>query len=437
MPTLSVAMIVKNEAQCLARCLKSVRHIADEIVVCDTGSTDGTPGVAEAHGAIVHRIPWQDDFAAARNQALKYSTGDWILHLDADEALDRDGAARVRAVVDEDGHGADAVEVTLANYCNDIRAWRWRPIKPGDPMAGGFAGAIPAPLLRLFRNGRGFEYREPVHENITESVRERGGVIRTEPVVIHHYGYACEPEKARQKARLYLDIARRKAGERPDDPKAWIDLAEQALAAGETGEAESAAARAAALAPGEIAPASSLANLLLVRGAFDEARRVLEPFAGPGTPAHVLTALGAVAFRQGRMREARDLLERAVAEHPWAVQARGCLARVLEAEGEPEAARVMLEAAVRTAPGVKELSGRLDAHDARREAQSALANGKLAEALKSIRETLALDPEDPLAHLAAAAALEKAGQLAAAEKCRSQAVQLCAALGKKAAEPGF
>lgn len=431
MPTLSVVMIVKNEAGCLGRCLASVRPIADEIVVCDTGSSDGTAEVAASHGAVVHRIPWENDFAAARNRALSHAAGDWILHLDADEALDAAGAARLRALVDDDGRGADAIEVTLANYCNDIRAWRWRPVEPGDPMAGGYAGSIPAPLLRLFRNGRGFEYREPVHENITESVRERGGMVRAEPVVIHHYGYACEGEKARQKARLYLGIARKKAADRPGDAKAWQDLSEQALAAGETGEAESAARRAAVLAPGDIAPASSLANLLLTRAAFDEARRVLEPFAGPGAPAHVLTALGAVAFRQGRMGEARDLLERAVAEHPWAVQARACLARVLEAEGEPDAARAMLEAAVRTAPAVKELIDRLSAHDARRQAESALAAGSLAEGMRLVRETLALDPEDPLAHLAAAAALEKAGQDGAARECRGRAGRLCAALGKR------
>jgi Flp pilus assembly protein TadD len=431
MPKLSVAMIVKDEAQSLPQCLGSIRSIADEIVVCDTGSTDRTIDVAESFGAIVHRIPWLDDFANARNQALARVSGDWILHLDADEALDPAGAASLRALVDDDGDGADAIELTLANYCNDIRAWRWRPVSPGNPMARGFAGCIPVPLLRLFRNGRGFEYREPVHENITESVVEREGIVKTERVVIHHYGYACEPDRARFKARLYLEIARGKPRQRPNDPKAWQDLAEQALAAGLADEAEAAARQAVKLAPGNIVPATSLANLLLNRGDFAAARRLLEPFLGHDAPPHVLTALGAVAFRQGRMREARALLEQAVKRHPWAVQARTCLARVLDAEGDPTGARAMLEQARRNAPGIDELNDLVQARDLREQAETALIEGRLSEALRKTSQALALDPEDPLTHLAAAAVLEKAGQPDAAEKCRLTACKLCPAIGTR------
>ncbi|MCX5769990.1 MAG: glycosyltransferase [Candidatus Hydrogenedentes bacterium] len=428
MPKLSVVMIVKNEAECLPQCLAGVRAIADELVICDTGSTDRTIAVAESFGALVYPVPWIDDFALARNSALAHASGDWILHLDADEALDPGGAARLRELADADGLGADAIEVILANYCNDIRAWRWRPVTPGDPMARGYAGCIPVPLLRLFRNGRGFEYREPVHENITESVVERGGIVRTEPVIIHHYGYACAPEKARGKARVYLEIGRKKTKDRPTDPKAWHDLAEQALAAGFADEAEAAARQAVNLAPGNIAPATTLANLLLTRGEFDSARKLLEPFAGPDAPAHVLTALGALAFRQGRMQDARALLEQAVAMHPWALMAWQCLARVLDAEGDPAGARAMLENAARKAPGIKEFGNLLQAHDARRNAQAALDKGLLQEALQQVNQALALDPEDPLSHLAAAAALEKAGQPRAAETCRRRACQLCPAV---------
>lgn len=78
-------MIVKNEARCLARCLASIRAVADEIIVADTGSTDGTPEVARRFGAKVLPFKWINDFAAARNFALDQACGDWILVLDADE----------------------------------------------------------------------------------------------------------------------------------------------------------------------------------------------------------------------------------------------------------------------------------------------------------------------------------------------------------------
>jgi glycosyltransferase involved in cell wall biosynthesis len=84
-PKLSLAMIVKNEARCLARCLHSVRAILDEIIITDTGSTDRTLEIALELGAKISHFDWTDDFSAARNFALDQTTGDWILVLDADE----------------------------------------------------------------------------------------------------------------------------------------------------------------------------------------------------------------------------------------------------------------------------------------------------------------------------------------------------------------
>lgn len=84
---LSLAMIARNEARCLARCLASVRAVVDEIILTDTGSTDATVQIAKDYGARVSHFTWCNDFAAARNFALSQATGDWILVLDADETV--------------------------------------------------------------------------------------------------------------------------------------------------------------------------------------------------------------------------------------------------------------------------------------------------------------------------------------------------------------
>ena len=75
--TLTISLIVRNEEQSLGRCLDSVQGLADEIVVVDTGSTDGTREVAAGRGARVFDFPWCDDFAAARNETLRHATGRW------------------------------------------------------------------------------------------------------------------------------------------------------------------------------------------------------------------------------------------------------------------------------------------------------------------------------------------------------------------------
>jgi glycosyltransferase involved in cell wall biosynthesis len=86
-PFLSLCMIVKNESQNLARCLESAKHIVDEIIIVDTGSTDNTKEIGFSYGAKVYDYKWTDDFAAARNYANQYATGEWIIVLDADEQI--------------------------------------------------------------------------------------------------------------------------------------------------------------------------------------------------------------------------------------------------------------------------------------------------------------------------------------------------------------
>ncbi len=428
MPSLSVVMIVRNEEGCLADCLASVRAIADEVVVGDTGSDDTTVSVAEGCGARVISLPWNRDFADARNRVLEQARGDWLLHLDADEVLDPHGAARVRRLVDEDGAGADAVEVTLANYSTDLRAWRWVPCEADAPYARGFPGYIQTELLRLFRNGRGFRYREPVHESITESVRERGGIVRREPIVIHHYGHTSgRPDSA--KARLYLEIARGQVERNPRDPKAGHDLAEQLLAVGETDEAEAACRRVLEVQGDHLGAATTLANILCNRGALEEARHVLEGLiqVGHDRP-HVRTALGAIACREGRIDEARFHLERARAAAPRHVLALLQYARVLDVADDSDRARYALEIAADVAPGIAEVADRLEAHRLRGEGERLARDGRRREGLVVLVDALKRDPEDPLIHRALGRTLTDLGLPERARESYVRAHRLCRAL---------
>lgn len=84
---LALVMIVRNEASCIRACLESAAPHVEHITVLDTGSTDETVSIAEQCGARVHHSTWQDDFAAARNQALDLSPASWNLVLDADERI--------------------------------------------------------------------------------------------------------------------------------------------------------------------------------------------------------------------------------------------------------------------------------------------------------------------------------------------------------------
>ena len=87
MVTLSLAMIVKNEAANIVDILRDAAQFCDELIVVDTGSTDNTAELAAGAGARVAHFEWVDDFAAARNAAFELCTSDWIVWLDADDRV--------------------------------------------------------------------------------------------------------------------------------------------------------------------------------------------------------------------------------------------------------------------------------------------------------------------------------------------------------------
>jgi tetratricopeptide (TPR) repeat protein len=99
---LSVAMVVRDVADPLRWTLASIRGIADEIVVVDTGSSDSTRSVAAEFGACVVDFAWSDSFSEARNAGLGKVAGDWILWLDAGEALSDEDTCRLKQFLARD-----------------------------------------------------------------------------------------------------------------------------------------------------------------------------------------------------------------------------------------------------------------------------------------------------------------------------------------------
>lgn len=126
---LSVILITKNEARNLRQCLQSVAF-ADQIVVVDSGSTDGTQAIARDAGALVIETADWPGFGEQKNRALDAATGDWIFSIDADERVTPDLAAEIAAVMKADPKSAtDAYEVPRKSwYCGKfINHAGWSP----------------------------------------------------------------------------------------------------------------------------------------------------------------------------------------------------------------------------------------------------------------------------------------------------------------------
>ena len=96
---LSVCLIVKNEQEVIGRCLNCVSKFADEIIVVDTGSTDGTIGEARKFTEDIYFFKWCDDFSAARNFAFEKATCEYVMWIDADDVVTDENCLKIEELV--------------------------------------------------------------------------------------------------------------------------------------------------------------------------------------------------------------------------------------------------------------------------------------------------------------------------------------------------
>ena len=226
MATLALSMIVRDAESTLDRCLESARGLCDEIVIADTGSIDRTQEVARAAGARVFSIPWENDFARARNRALDAVQSDWVLVLDADELLDPAAPQRIPALLA--AQAPAGYLVTLRNYVSSLTDRLWdKPAKPNDsslPEARGFPAYVEHENVRLFRRLPGIVFTGRVHETVGTSLEAGGGTLGHADFVIHHFGMAADAVTRERKNRLYRELGREKVREMPQNAQAHFEL---------------------------------------------------------------------------------------------------------------------------------------------------------------------------------------------------------------------
>ena len=216
-PSTSLCIVCRDEAAFIADCIRSAAPVVDEVIVVDTGSADGTPEIARRCGAEVVCEPWPGDLGRAHDLPLERARCDWILTLDADEALDPDALA----CWDELLRSAVAGHLfTVRNY-EETPALQWRRCQPGDPLARGAPGWAPSHAVRLFRNDPRYRNSGHLHQSVLPAIRKHGGAVKSTPLPIHHYG----PLRSdRSKGTLYLDLAQRQVQSTPRCARSWHEL---------------------------------------------------------------------------------------------------------------------------------------------------------------------------------------------------------------------
>lgn len=354
-PRLSVCLIVKNEEQFLARCLDSIRPLAHQIVVVDTGSTDRTIEIARSFGAEVHAFTWCDDFSAARNAALLHARGDWVLSLDADEELPADQHDRLRAALHQDG----------------ILGTRLPLVNVGAEADG------QAFVPRLFRNAPGLFYVSRVHEQVFPSIlvraEEWGLKTNLGDAVLRHYGYSPELIRQRGKDDRNLQLLRQAVEEIPGDANLLMNLGLELHRAGEIDAALQAyqdAFQALATDPAQSQVPelretllTQFATRLLQAGRFDEVERILTSPVASTSPlsASLHFSLGLARLRLRQPAQAAESFRQCLATRTLPTVAPvnpeihragpyHALAQCFLQLGQPEIARESLQQALAVEP---------------------------------------------------------------------------------------
>ena len=179
---LSVVLATRNEEENIARCLESVKDVADEIIIFDEYSTDNTKKIAESLGAKVYLEPHHDIFHITKQKAIDMAKGEWILQLDADEVVTPELAKELTSVIkgqsvvindmkkqklfERHQQLLEQIDGKLGKDTGEIVAYfvPRRNMFLGKPLI--HAGVYPDGVIRLFKKGKAYLPCKSVHEQM-------------------------------------------------------------------------------------------------------------------------------------------------------------------------------------------------------------------------------------------------------------------------------
>jgi tetratricopeptide (TPR) repeat protein len=199
-------MIVRNEEHQLSDCLRPVADLFDEIVIVDTGSHDATREVAARFTPHVFDFAWCDHFAAARNESLRRSHGDWIFWLDADDRVSPEDVGQLQRLLQQLG--------------DEPRAYLMNTVCPSQYTSDGICLLT---HLRLFRRHPELMWHGRVHEQLRPAPTDLGYEQVWSDIRIQHVGYQNAAEQQR-KSNRNLRLLRMDYAVDPDDSSTLVHL---------------------------------------------------------------------------------------------------------------------------------------------------------------------------------------------------------------------
>lgn len=221
--TISLCMIMKDEAKHLPRCLRSVAGLVDETIIVDTGSRDDSVKIAESYGARVLHDPWQDDFARPRNIGIEKARGQWILVIDPDEMISREHHIDIKWLTRAEK--IVAFWLTTQNYGPYCHQPNFHFITGGKDPMGLYPGFIPSTKTRFFKNGLGIRFEGCWHELVDWYLFRKKLPTAQAQIPIHHWVHEILQATPVEKKTFYLKLGEKKVREWPKHGQARWELA--------------------------------------------------------------------------------------------------------------------------------------------------------------------------------------------------------------------
>ncbi len=215
------AILAKNEADNIDRCVQALLPAVDAVYVADTGSTDGTPELAQEAGAIVVPVPWEDDFGKARRALDPHlGTSGWVLWVDADEFLRAEDAhvPRIVAGLYDKVEPPMLLRFVQVNHLGNVV----------DPNYD---------TTRMFPLGRGLTWRGRIHEQVAtlgEPIPIQRAAVR---IRVDHWGYERSVMEQRKKFHRNIRLLKAWTQDEPENAAAWGFLGRDLFISGAVEEA--------------------------------------------------------------------------------------------------------------------------------------------------------------------------------------------------------
>jgi len=337
-PKLSLCLITKNEENNLPSCLNSVKDLADEIIVVDTGSKDKTKEIARQFTDKIYDFVWSDDFSAARNESLKHASGDWILVLDADEIIAVEDHQKIKEAIND--WNVSGYRVMTKNYSNQSSVQGWLPARSDNQYAKDYSGWHPSFKVRLFQRKDNFSFVGEVHELVDASIEKSAGKISLLKVPVHHYGL----DSSKDKIARYLELTSKKIKDDPENAKAYFEAGIQYKELGNLLEAESFLRRSLRLDPQPFLPRINLALVLQKQGKLDLAIENYKMVLTKNKDnAEAYSGLGFCYFKMGGLEKSAEHFSQAIKFNPLLLDAYLNLGGVYEKLGKLAEAESILK----------------------------------------------------------------------------------------------